>query len=544
MRLVELPVRECEGALLAHAQDGLLLGKKKRVKKGTQLSAEHIQMLVDAGHELLMVAQLGADDVHENEAANMLANGLAGSTIIADPAFTGRSNLFAKSAGLLVLDEQIIHGINKVDPSITLATLPPFNVVEEGRMVATAKIIPFAVPKNTLNACISLAGAALRVAPFTEHRVGLIATQLPTLKPSVMDKTRRVLDDRLRPSGSTIVEEIRVPHREEAVCDALAKMSALDVDLIILFGASAMMDAQDVLPAALAKSGGKVDYVGMPVDPGNLLFIGGLNSVPVIGAPGCSRSPAENGFDWVLNRVLAGLIPTGDDIAAMGVGGLLMEIVSRPQPRQQEAEPIMDKPNIAALVLAAGQSSRMGPNNKLIARLNGKELVCHVADAALESVAMSVHVVTGAEPEKVKTALDGRDLAFIQNPGFANGLSTSLRAGLVVLAEAEKAPDGVIVLLGDMPDISTQHIDLMIAAFNPAEGREIIVATNQGKRGNPVLWSSRFFNALTQVQGDTGGRHLIGESSAFVHEVEIGDSASFDLDTPQALAAAGGQVGD
>ncbi len=544
MQLLGLPVAQCEGALLAHAQDGLNSGSKKRIKKGTKLTSEHIQMLADAGHKNLVVAQLDAGDIHENDAANMLASALAGPSILADRAFTGRANLFSKENGLLVLDEQIIHEINRVDPSITLATLPPLNVVERGRMVATAKIIPFAVPSQPLKTCMALADNALRVAPFKAHRVGLIATQLPTLKSSVMDKTRRVLDDRLRPSGSEIVLELRVAHQEADVSDALAKMAAQGFDLIILFGASAMMDAQDVLPASLVQAGGQVDYVGMPVDPGNLLFIGQLGAVPVIGAPGCSRSPAENGFDWVLNRILAGMVPSGSDIAAMGVGGLLMEIVSRPQPRDMEIKPSMEQPNIAALVLAAGQSSRMGANNKLVATLDDKALICHVVDAALESSASSVHVVTGAEPDKITNVLEQDDINFVQNPDFADGLSTSLRAGLQSLTKNETAPDGILVLLGDMPGVSSAHINEMIAAFNPSQGREIIVATNQGKRGNPVLWSSRFYGSLMQVQGDTGGRHLIGDNIAFMSEVEIGNPASFDLDTPQALAAAGGRVSD
>ncbi len=109
--------------------------------------------------------------------------------------------------------------------------------------------------------------------------------------------------------------------------------------MVIVFGASALCDFDDVIPAAIRAAGGEVLRAGMPVDPGNLLVLGRLGETPVIGAPGCARSPKENGFDWVLDRLIAGLDVTSDDIAGMGVGGLLMEIPTRPQPREMPPPP-------------------------------------------------------------------------------------------------------------------------------------------------------------------------------------------------------------
>ena len=104
-------------------------------------------------------------------------------------------------------------------------------------------------------------------------------------------------------------------------------------DALIAFGASAITDRRDVIPAAIEAIGGRIERFGMPVDPGNLLLLAERHGMPIIGAPGCARSPKENGFDWVLQRVLAGVPIHDADIRAMGVGGLLMEIASRPQPR-------------------------------------------------------------------------------------------------------------------------------------------------------------------------------------------------------------------
>src|SRR5262249_57563189 len=106
--------------------------------------------------------------------------------------------------------------------------------------------------------------------------------------------------------------------------------------LVLIFGASAIPDRRDVIPAAIEAAGGNVEHFGMPVDPGNLMLIGSAAGRAVLGAPGCARSPKENGFDWILARLLCGLPVRRSDITGMGVGGLLMEIVTRPQPRESE----------------------------------------------------------------------------------------------------------------------------------------------------------------------------------------------------------------
>ncbi len=259
----------------------------------------------------------------------------------------------------------------------------------------------------------------------------------------------------------------------------------------------------------------------------------------MIGAPGCARSPKENGFDWVLYRLLAGLDVTTEDLTALGVGGLLMEIVSRPQPREG-GDPVADEngaPRVAAIVLAAGQGRRMGGPNKLAATIRGRPLVRIAAEAAVASRATPVVVVTGHEPEKVRAALDGLDVSFVHNPDHADGLSTSLRRGIAALPDDV---DGAVVLLADMPGVDATVVDRLIAAFDPASGTLIVLPTSDGKRGNPVLWSRLLFPDLAAVAGDTGGRHLIGENADAVAEVEIGPAVALDVDTPEALAAIGG----
>ena len=263
---------------------------------------------------------------------------LKGPHVRLDEAGTGRCNLYAEEAGLFTVERSAIDTLNRLDPGLTVATLPEFAPVEAGRMVATVKIIPFAIPESVVAAAEQLKAPRFRSRRWRPLKVGLAATTLPGLKPSVMDKTRRILEERLKPAGATLLEEARVPHDVAALAGALKKLRGEGAELLIAFGASAITDKADVIPAAIEAAGGSVKHFGMPVDPGNLLLVGELDGRPVLGAPGCARSPAENGFDWVLNRLLAGLPVKEEDITGMGVGGLLMEIVSRPQPREPMAD--------------------------------------------------------------------------------------------------------------------------------------------------------------------------------------------------------------
>ena len=536
MKFGPLPVHEAEGAILAHslAAPGLVL------KKGTRLTAEHLRGLDAAGVREVVTAVLEPGDVHEDEAAQRIAEAAAGPGVHVERAFTGRSNLYAETGGVLVVDRDLVQRVNRLDEAVTLATRPPFAAVEPGRMIGTVKIIPFAVRGALVDEAAALLGGgrALRVAAFRPLRIGMVSTVLPGLGEKVLAKTVRTMEARLAAMGARLGEERRVPHEPEPLAAALRALRPSH-DLLVVFGASAITDRRDVIPAAIEAAGGRVGHFGMPVDPGNLLLLGELDGATVLGTPGCARSPKENGFDWVLQRLVAGLRVTDDDIAEMGVGGLLMEIVTRPQPREEKPRPA-HLPKIAAVVLAAGQSRRMGGPNKLLATLDGTPLVRRAAEAALASRAAPVIVVTGHHAEAVSAALAGLDVRIVRNPDYAEGLSTSLRAGIAAVPEDA---DGAVVCLADMPGTTRDVIDRLLDAFSPEQGALIVVPTHEGKRGNPVLWSRRFFDALKSVQGDVGARHLIGEHAEAVVELELGPAVTLDLDTPEAARAAGVRLG-
>ena len=338
------------------------------LKKGTTIGPAEVEALTKAGVKDVVVVRLEEGDVSEDAAAAGIAQAVAGEGIHVDRAFTGRANLFAARAGVLVIDRDAVDRINGVDEAITFATLAAFKPVVEGEMVATVKLIPFGVEARLRDAAVAAAaGGALRIAPYQIKRVGVVSTILPGLAPKVIEKTLRVTAERLAPAGAGIIAERRVRHEETALSAAIKELLALGAELVIVFGASAIADRRDVIPAAITGIGGAIEHFGMPVDPGNLLLIGRAGQVPVLGAPGCARSPVENGFDWVLMRLLAGLEVTRAELMGMGVGGLLMEIVTRPQPR---TEPVIEgNRNVAVIVLAAGRSTRIGGPNKLLAEL-------------------------------------------------------------------------------------------------------------------------------------------------------------------------------
>jgi molybdenum cofactor cytidylyltransferase len=192
--------------------------------------------------------------------------------------------------------------------------------------------------------------------------------------------------------------------------------------------------------------------------------------------------------------------------------------------------------NVAAVILAAGRSTRMGGPNKLLAELGGKPLVRIVTEQALASKAEGVIVVTGHQADQVEKELAGLKVKFVRNPDFADGLASSVKAGI---AAVPNAADGAVVCLGDMPLIDARLIDRLIEAFAPERGNLIAVPVSDGRRGNPVLWSRRFFNELMTLDGDTGARHLIARHGEAVAEVAVeGHGAFLDIDTPQALEAA------
>ena len=532
----ELPLAEAEAAILAHSvkHDGGMF------KKGRKLTADDISLLKASGVEMVFAARLSDGDVAEDEAAAAVARVTGAAGTSAQAPFTGRANLHASVRGLAIIDTARVNALNRLHESLTLATVQPFAIVEEREMVATVKVIPFAVPQDVLAQALAIIGdePLIRVEAFRNKRAGLIITRLPQTKPSIIAKSEEAMRERIAALDGTLAAVRVVPHAISDVAAAIAEVSALCCDPILLFGASAIVDRGDVIPRAVEQAGGTVLHLGMPVDPGNLMMFGALGDVPVIGVPSCARSPKLNGFDWVLARVMAGVPVAPEDIMDMGAGGLLAEIPTRPSPREGKPKP-QRAPRVAAIVLAAGQSARMGAN-KLLEQVAGQPMIRRTV-AAMRQAADETIVVTGRDAAEVQAALQGLPLRFVHNAQYKEGLSASLRAGLGALTPDT---DAAVIALGDMPLVTPDVVRRLIAAYSPAEHRSVAVPVFGGVRGNPVLWGQQHFEALRGLSGDRGARGLFETLADEIVEVAVVDDAVLlDADTPEALAAVRARAG-
>ena len=536
MRFGAVPLDQAEGAVVAHTHR---LGDRV-VKKGAVLEASAVAALRAAGRQDVIVARLDPDDVGEDESAARVAALLDGPGLSIGRAGTGRVNLHASEAGLLRVDAGKIDRVNLLSDAVTVATLPDYAVVAPRDMVATIKIIPFAVPGAELARVEDAArtgGAAFAVHPFRKLVVGLVLTELPGLKESVMEGTVAATRTRVTGLGGSLLPPLRCPHAEAPIAAALRQLLEAGAGLLLVAGASATVDRRDVGPAGVVAAGGEIVHFGMPVDPGNLICVGRIGGAPALVLPGCARSPKANGIDLVLHRLFAGLPAGGPEIMRMGVGGLLKE-TERPLPRaraEKAANPEPRPPRVAAVVLAAGQSTRMAPYHKLLVTDRaGRTMVARVVDNLLSSAARPVMVVTGHRADEVMEALGSRPVTFVPAPDYGSGLSASLRAGIAAVPDTASA---ALVCLGDMPLVTGRMIDRVVAAYDPDEGRSIVAPTHEGKIGNPILWDRAYFPEILALQGDAGARSLLKRHAEQVAEVEMGDDAVLrDFDTVESLA--------
>lgn len=532
----EFPLAECEGLLLAHS----LRLPGRIMKKGRRLTGADIRELAAAGILRVSGARLDAGDVDENAAAGAVAAALGGPGIATRAPQAGRCNLYAAERGLLTLDVDIVERINRIDESVTIATLPPLSAVRRGAVVATVKIIPLAVDRALVAACLAQAGqgAGLRLLPFRPQRAALIVSEQPgdpqrNYITAVNSSRRRMAD-----LGSHLGLVQRCAHRTEFVTAALREALAAGCSLILIAGATVPKDRADTVPAGIVEAGGEILHFGMPVEPGNMLLLARIGAVPVIILPGCARSRRNNGLDWVLQRMLAGLPMGAEQIMGMGVGGLIRS----PPELDEEGNGAEPEParapvgsRVGAVVLAAGSGSRMGGGNKLLHAVGGVPLVRRAVNAALASRCTPVVVVTGFAADEVRACLAGREVAFAHNPEHATGMASSLRCGLAALADEI---DAAVVVLADMPWVHGGHMDRLIAAFDPQRPK-IVVPIKDGRRGNPVLWPRRFFAEIQAEAGDVGARNVLRRHGGQVESVSFDDDAIFaDVDTPAALGAA------
>lgn len=533
MKFGEFKVEDSLGCILAHTvrAGGVVY------KKGACLGEFEIEALSEAGVQTVTAVRMDAEDIDEDGVAEVIADALIAGGVQIGASQAGRCNLYASHAGMTQVDVKSIDLINQSGDGVLVATVRSFEVVESGRTIATVKVVPYALTKDRVAELVRLVSLApaIGVSPFIAKKVGLVLSRVEGQKENLLDKAREVISARLETYGSAIAVEQRCPHATDDVAAALQAVVG-DVDMVLILGAASTCDAGDVVPAAIENAGGEVQVVGIPVDPGNLLVAGQLDGKAVFGLPGCARSPSLNGVDIVLSRVLAGVGAEASDFMALGVGGLLHDVAERQQPREAHGKPSMtNEGSVAAVVLAAGASRRMGADNKLLKNVSGQPMVRRVVESALASGANPVIVVTGHEADRVRHALENLDVRFVHNPNYEDGLSSSVRVGI---GHVPEACAGAMMLLGDMPKISADIIDALVGSFHAHSGQSVCVPVCEGRRGNPVVWPREFFPDMLDLSGDVGARKLFKRHQDRVTEIDVATSAIFlDVDTPDDLDA-------
>lgn len=537
MKFGPVPLAGAAGTILAHS----LRVEGRRIAKGTVLTDDIVALLTEAGYGEVTVAELEPGELDENEAAQAVAHALATDELTPlDPA-RGRANLVATADGLLDVDADALLAANRIDEAVTVATRPPWTPLAAGDVAASVKIITFGVSEASVEAIAGLPAPPFRLHPFRPLSALLIQTEQPDGdRTSVLRKSRRVIQEHLDGIGASLDAAETCSHTVEAVADCLDRKAA-DRDVVLILGASSTVDRRDVAPSALEAAGGEVVHLGMPVDPGNLSMVGRLEAdgrrTWVFGLPGSARSPRYHGFDLLLQRAAAGLDIGRDDILRLAAGGLLKEAPTAGKSRAAREDMPPARP-VAALLLAAGASTRMGADNKLLKEIDGVPLVRRTAETLASSRAAAIILVTGHEADAISAATSGLPVETVLNPDHAEGLSTSLKAGLEAVP-----PDtaGVLVCLADMPDLDTGLIDRMIDAFEtapPGADAPIVVPVFGGRRGNPVLFDAHYLPEIRAASGDTGARDVIRAYQDRIIEIDAGDAAVLtDLDTPAAWEA-------
>jgi molybdenum cofactor cytidylyltransferase len=533
MKFETRKIDDCIGWHLAHS---VTVGTK-RIKKASIVSVEDVISMHKHNMTELQVFKLDEKDVAEDKAAATLAIHFTGENTQTEKSMRGRCNIIASADGLLNIPDTL-NRANLLDEAITIATLPDRQQVKKGQLIATVKIIPYALDEALVEEALNIT-ASITIVPFAPYKTALITSDI-----ALKDKAFSAIENRVIATSGELTSVTKCAHTVNSISNEFTNViQDTDIDLILILGASAISDRRDIVPNALVDAGGAVEHIGMPVDPGNLIMVGSISDKTVIGIPTCAKSPSLNGFDWVLSRFAARQAIKSTDIQSMGIGGLLKEDHTRPHLRRSSLQVLKTtdgayskhKTLIEVFILAAGKSSR-AQTNKLLAHLNGTAVIAKTVESLLASTYIepnNITVITGNESDKVKEGIREFDVRLLHNTKYAVGMSESLKLANGTIREKT---DYVLIALGDMPFVNAATLDAMITAGLNNPEYDIIIPAFHGKRGNPVLWRRDRFAFIKNISGDQGGRAIIKENEAKVLEIETNDPGILiDLDTPEML---------
>lgn len=515
-------IASSEGWSLAHS----ITAAGKKWPKDTILTEKDIKTLSGLDIDNVQVFMLEPDDINENDAAKAAADHICGKGLKVVSVGRGRANLVATADGLFIPDKAI-DAINLIDDAFSAASLPAHTHVQANQLVATVKLVPYAIPKKLLSGLAANDAPTAQVHAYNKLKAATIITgsNLP-------NKIRRTLEHRLDRLNGNIENYEIVAHTQLAVTKAISELAHLDIDLILILGVSAISDHRDVIPAGLEAANGEIIKLGMPTDPGNLLMLGKLQGKYVIGLPGCARSPALNGLDFVLERIAAGIPLDHQSITLMGTGGLLKETPERHIPRSP-VNKASDSTSIAPIVLAAGKASRAQGISKLLSKINDRSVLETTITNIAKNTKSTINVVTGHNAPALNDILGRLNVTIVHNAEYADGMGASLAVGVTNLTNE---PTFAMICLADMPFIRPDTYEKLNLAAQCSHEGAILIPTFNGKRGHPVLWHQQHFKELSALNADIGGKQIMQDNQEYIVEVPVEDAGILiDLDTPEML---------
>ena len=531
MKIKNLAPQDSIGVVLAQTYN--LPGKI--ISKGTFVTNEVVGYFKTGNVKTILCAVPEEGDIHEDEAAEAISSAIDKNHIYADKASTGRVNFKSQSLCLVRYDRDFIKEVNLVDESIAFSIVEHNQLLAEGDLIATLKIIPFFMQKKYVDRVIKMLtkDQLFKIHNLKKKEVTLIQTCFEWQKKSIFTATSNVTKARLEALGCSLKKEKLINHDYDTLRAIIRSSVKNEPEILLVSGATAITDRSDYIPKAILSEGGEIIQYGLAVDPGNLLLIGKVGNTTVIGMPGCARSPKLNGFDWVLQLLMADIPINREELADMGAGGLLMEIASRPLPRALAKSVSKHEKKVMGVILAAGNSTRMGKDNKLLSYIGDAPLIRNTAIEMLKSDLDSCSIVLGYQSDKVADVIKDLNVNLILNPLWKEGQASSLRAAINTL---DSTYSDLLIMLGDLPGIKSSHINSIIEEHLLTDNRKsnITIPSFKGQKGNPVIWGRSFFHDLSNLEGDVGGRTLFSEHPAAINILEMNDPwVVKDADTPE-----------
>jgi molybdenum cofactor synthesis domain-containing protein len=321
----EVAVEDAVGMVLAHDLTRIVPGEFKGAvfHKGHMISEEDLPALLDIGKRHIYILEIPEGFLHENDAAERMAQAVAGSNVTFSSPHEGKVAVKSKIKGLAKVNKEAIDRMNAVE-SVAIATIPNNRLVESGGQLVGTRVIPLVVEEERVRQVESVAkeyNEIIQVKPLRSLKVGLITTGSEVFTGRIKDKFGPVVREKVQALGSEVIEQRFTNDDTAMIGDHIRHFLDAGADLILVTGGMSV-DPDDRTPGAIKTVATDVISYGTPMLPGSMLMIAYHHEIPIMGLPGCVMHDPYTSFDVFLPRVCAGERIERQDVVALGYGGL------------------------------------------------------------------------------------------------------------------------------------------------------------------------------------------------------------------------------